>query len=230
MVDMAALKKANAERWANARLTRNYISIAKSLVSPSAKGHYQAVEVKTGVPWYVIAVIHERESSQNWKASLAQGDPWNQVSTHVPVGRGPFNSWDEAAIDALVRCPPYAAQNDDWSVGGTLTLLEEYNGLGYAARLRPSPYLWAGTDQYTSGKFTRDGFYDPAAIDSQPGCANLLLAMMSLDPSIKIGGERVVVPPPTPSRPPIVQPPPKATVKPCWLVELLMRILPWLFK
>jgi lysozyme family protein len=35
-------------------------------------------------------VIHEREASQSWKANLAQGDPWNAVSIHIPRGRGPF--------------------------------------------------------------------------------------------------------------------------------------------
>ena len=141
------------------------------------------------MPWAAIAVIHERESSQDWTASLAQGDPWNRVSVHVPAGRGPFGSWEEAAIDALVSCAPYAARNRDWSIGGTLTKLEEYNGLGYAARGAPSPYLWAGTDQYVSGKYVRDGVYDPNVVDSQLGCAGLLMAMMALDPSISFDGK-----------------------------------------
>jgi lysozyme family protein len=140
------------------------------------------------VPWAVIAVIHERESSQDWSGSLAQGDPWNRVSVHVPAGRGPFKSWEEAAVDALVNCAPYAARNKDWSIGGTLTKLEEYNGLGYASRGVPSPYLWSGTDQYRSGKYVRDGVYDPSAVDSQLGCAGLLLAMMVLDPAIAFTG------------------------------------------
>ncbi|MCP1850635.1 MULTISPECIES: hypothetical protein [unclassified Bradyrhizobium] len=97
-----------------------------------AKARYQAVEVKTGVPWAFISVAHERESSQDWSGSLAQGDPWNKVSTHVPAGRGPFSSWEEAAIDALVNCAPRAGKNKDWSIGGTLTMVEQYNGLGYA--------------------------------------------------------------------------------------------------
>lgn len=166
-------------------MTRNHGRIAKSLVV--AQLRYQAVEAKTGVPWPVIAVIHQRESSQSWGRSLAQGDPWDKVSVHVPAGRGPFRSWEEAAIDALVNCAPHAARNRDWSIGGTLTKLEEYNGLGYAARGRPSPYLWAGTNQYQSGKYVRDGVYDPNTVDSQPGCAGLLLAMMALDPSIDLG-------------------------------------------
>ena len=83
MTDLTALKSANAKRWANARLTRNMTPAAKVLVA--AKPRYQTVEVSTGVPWFVIAAIHERESSQNWFASLAQGDPWNRVSVHVPA-------------------------------------------------------------------------------------------------------------------------------------------------
>jgi hypothetical protein len=106
---------------------------------------------------------------------------------HVPAGRGPFVSWEAAAIDALVNCPPHAARNEDWSIGGTLAKLEEYNGLGYAARGRPSPYIWAGTDQYKSGKYVRDGVYDPNAVDAQPGCAGMLMALMSLDPLIDFG-------------------------------------------
>lgn len=180
------LKAANARRWANAKVTRDFSTIAKNLVK--AKARYQAVEKATGVPWFVIAVIHMRESSQNWAGSLAQGDPWNKVSVHVPAGRGPFNSWEEAAIDALVNCGPYAARNKDWSVGGTLALLERYNGLGYASKGVPSPYIWAGTNQYKAGKYVRDGVYDANHVDKQPGCAGMILAMMAIDPSIKLGG------------------------------------------
>lgn len=187
MTDLNALIVANAKRWANAGLIRNFNPIAKSLVA--AKPRYQTVEAKTGVPWFVIAVIHERESGQNWFASLAQGDPWNRASVHVPAGRGPFKSWEEAAIDALADCAPYLARNRDWSIGGTLTKLEEYNGLGYAARGVPSPYVWSGTDQYKSGKYVRDGVYDSAAVDSQPGCAGLLLAIMALDRTISFDGK-----------------------------------------
>lgn len=187
-VDLVALRAANERRWANARLTRNFTTIARRLVAPSAKARYQSVSAKTGVPWAAIAVIHERECSQDWTGSLAQGDPWNRVSVHVPAGRGPFRSWEEAAIDALVNCAPRAARNKDWSVGRTLTKLEEYNGLGYAARGRPSPYIWSGTDQYKSGKYVRDGVYDPNVVDTQPGCAGLLTAMMALDPTITFAG------------------------------------------
>lgn len=191
MPDLNALTAANAKRWINARLSRNFASVARHLVAPGAKARYQAVSARTGVPWAVIAVIHERECSQDWTGSLAQGDPWNRVSVHVPAGRGPFRSWEEAAIDALVNCAPYAARNKDWSIGRTLAKLEQYNGLGYAARGRPSPYIWSGTDQYSSGKYVRDGVYDPNVVDRQPGCAGLLMAMMALDPTISFAGAAI---------------------------------------
>jgi len=191
MTDLNALKAANAKRWASANLTRKVSLVAGRLVAPAAKARYQAVSAKTGVPWAFIAVAHERECSQDWTGSLAQGDPWNRVSVHVPAGRGPFKSWEDAAIDALVNCAPHAAKNKDWSIGGTLAMLEQYNGLGYAARGRPSPYIWSGTDQYVSGKYVRDGVYDPNAVDSQLGCAGLLMAMMALDPAITVPGTPV---------------------------------------
>lgn len=202
MIDVRTLTSANAKRWANARLSRNFAPVARRLVAPNAKARYGAVSARTGVPWAAIAVIHERECSQNWTGSLAQGDPWNRVSVHVPAGRGPFTSWEDAAVDALVSCAPYAARNKDWSIGRTLTMLEEYNGLGYAARGRPSPYIWSGTSQYCSGKYVRDGVYDPNVVDSQPGCAGLLKAMMALDPTITFTGATIKPPIPAGSAPP----------------------------
>ena len=187
MVDTNALKAANAKRWMNARLTvsGSFLVVAKHLVDPGAKARYRVVAKRTGVPWAFIAVVHQRECSRDWNGSLAQGDPWKRISVRVPAGRGPFRSWEEAAIDALVNCAPRAASNRDWSIGGTLTMLERYNGLGYAARGRPSPYLWSGTDQYAAGKYIRDGVYDPNAVDRQLGCAGLLVTMMALDPAIR---------------------------------------------
>ena len=159
---------------------------AARLVAATAKAQYVDVASRTGVPWFIIAVIHMREASQSWKGSLAQGDPWNKVSIHVPKGRGPFTSWADAAVDALVNVAPKAASWKNWTAGGALTLLEEYNGLGYAAKGRPSPYVWASTDRYVKGKYVADGHYDPNVIDHQLGCAALLNRMKTMDASVKI--------------------------------------------
>ena len=157
--------------------------VAKRLVA--AKSRYQTVSDKTGVPWYVISVIHEREASQSWEANLAQGDSWRRRSTHVPKGEGPFDNWESAAIHALIHDDHLNAWTD-WSIGGILTALEKFNGLGYYNKKTPSPYIWAKTNQYKKGKYTSDGHYDPTAVDHQNGCAALLARMKLLDNSINI--------------------------------------------
>lgn len=231
MADLVALKAANARRWANAKLTRGpeFLPVAKRLVA--AKGRYLAVSQKTGIPWPFIAVTHQRESSQNWLRSLAQGDPWNQVSTHVPAGRGPFSSWEDAAYDALVNCAPHASRNKDWSIGGLLTLLEQYNGLGYVNRGLPSPYIWSGTDQYRAGKYVADGVFDPNAVDKQLGCAGLIMAMMSLDPTITFTGATIAPFKVPPGANPKISPPIDPTPKqPFNLIDWITSIFSALFK
>lgn len=184
------LKAANAKRWAAMTVNANAVSmldaIARRLVA--AKARYKTVEAKTGVPWFVIAVIHEREASQSWNTQLAQGDPLNRVSTHVPRGQGPYtgpDAWERAAIIALEDTggPKWG----DWTPSGTMTFLEKYNGLGYANMGKPSPYVWAKTNQYVRGKYIADGKYSGTAVDTQPGCAALITRMKLLDPSITFG-------------------------------------------
>lgn len=188
MTDLAVLKQRNTSRWAAAKLTRapEFSGVALRLASPAAKTRYQSVEARTGVPWFFIAVVHEREASQRWNTQLGQGDPLDLVSTHDPKGRGPFKSWEDGAYDALVNCHPYAARNKDWSIGGLLTMSEMYNGLAYASHGVPSPYVWSGTDQYTIGKVLVDHGPIEPVVDKQLGCAGLLLAMQQIDPSIKL--------------------------------------------
>ena len=211
MVDLNELKTENALRWNRAKITRNFTNVAKALVDPDAKTRYKFVSDRTGVPWPVIAVIHEREASQNWKTQLGQGDPLNKVSVHIPAGRGPFHTWEDGAYDALVNTSPHAARWTDWSIGGTLTLLELYNGTGYAARELPSPYIWSGTDQYRAGKYVRDGVFDPRAVDAQLGCAGLLKTMMALDKSINLWPAEPQAVPVQVVSPPLqpIAPPPK---------------------
>lgn len=175
------LAEQNKQRWDDCHIPADkgptFAAVANRLTAPAAKARYQSVEKTTGVPWWFIAVVHEREASQRWDTQLGQGDPLNKKSTHVPKGRGPFPTWEEGAEDALTNCAPFAAKNKDWSIGGSLAMLEKYNGLGYFNKGLPSPYVWAGTDQYTKGKYVADGKYDPNAVDTQLGCAGLLKFM-----------------------------------------------------
>jgi lysozyme family protein len=207
MTDITALKAANAHRWANMHMRADRIpqfdATAKRLCAPDAKARYAGVTarlVSVGyqpVPWWFIAVVSEREYSgpPHWDRQLGQGDPLGHASVHDPKGRGPFldhpgdttpgnDAWTRCCLDALIECGPYAAKWTDWTPGGVLTLWEEYNGLGYAARGAPSAYVWSGTDQYVSGKYVADHVYRASAVDVQEGCAPILSRMMAIDPTI----------------------------------------------
>lgn len=223
MVDINALTRANAARWSRAKLTREAEFIQPARVAVANKGRYLAIARQAGMPdiaWVFIAVSHYRESSQNFSRSLAQGDRWDQVSVHVPAGRGPFKSFEDAAVDALVKCAPYAARLKDWSIGGMLTNLERFNGIGYAARGVPSAYVWSGTNQYEKGKFVADGVYDPNKVDAQLGVAGLILTMMELDPSITFNGPAPQVQP----KPIPINPTDKPIRDGIWLQNTLNRL------
>jgi lysozyme family protein len=221
MVDLSALTRANADRWSRAKLTREAEFTRPAKVAVANKGRYLAIARSAGMPdiaWVFIAVSHYRESSQDFSTNLGQGDPWNHVSIHVPAGRGPFKSFEDAAVDALVRCSPFAAKLKDWSIGGMLTNLERFNGVGYADKGVPSAYVWSGTDQYKSGKYVADGVYDPDKVDKQLGVAGLILTMMQIDPSIRFDG-------PAPQSKPVSASPSAQPVRDgIWLQNSLNRL------
>jgi|SRR5579883_45474 lysozyme family protein len=193
-MDIAALIAANAARWDKMRIlparALEVEKVAARLCAPKAKAVYQAVaQAVWGKPdrWWFVAIVHEREAGQDFSKSIAQGDPWNEVSRHVPRGIGPFGSFADAAIFTLTRLPPHPATWQDWSAGGVLTLFELYNGLGYEQyHHEPSPYDWGATTIEQHGKYVADGVFNPQVWDSQIGCAALLKAMMELDPAIKV--------------------------------------------
>lgn len=199
MVNIPALIQKNQFRWDNMHIRASRIAAfdatAKRLCDPDAKERYQLISAGTSVPWFVIAVIHERESGQRFDRQLGQGDPLDHASIHDPAGRGPFfnhpndpagqDAFYRSALDALINCGPHAARWKDWTPGGALTLLEEYNGLGYAAMGVPSAYVWSGTDQYVSGKYVADHVYRSNVVDVQEGCAPILARMMAIDPTIQ---------------------------------------------
>jgi len=201
MTDLNVLKAANAQRWAKAQLTRGPEFSKPAQRAIANKQRYLTIARRAGMPdigWVFIAVSHYRESGQDFERNLGQGDPLGAATIHVPAGRGPFlgaTAFEDAAVDALVNCSPHAARLTDWSIAGTLTNLERYNGTGYANRGLPSPYIWSGTDQYQAGKYVADGVFDPAEVDKQLGCAGLILTMMGLDASIKFEDSAKTVPP-----------------------------------
>lgn len=165
---------------------KEFERIAQKILSN--KTRYQAAEKTTGVPWFMIGSLHERESSQNFNTQLAQGDPLNRVSTHIPKGRGPFSTWEEGALDALVTLKGFN-KVVDWRLEKILYYSELYNGWGYHNRGVPSAYVWAGSTIYLRGKYVSDGVWSATAADTQVGIAPLIKTLADMDKSIVLKRE-----------------------------------------
>lgn len=144
----------------------------------AGKSRYQFIEDQTGVPWFVVACIHNQEMGSDlgvFKACLHNGERiigTGRKTTLVPKGRGPFDTWELAAIDALGGVGSH--RKDGWTLGYCLDWLEKYNGLGYRHRGIPSPYIWAMTDQYVKGHYVADGKFDPNAVSKNTGCVAIM--------------------------------------------------------
>lgn len=145
------------------------------------KPTYDAIVAGTKIPWYFIAIIHYRESTNNFNRHLHNGDPLTAKTVLFPANRPSFPpangkryTFEESAKD-LIQLKGY----DDipvWSMPRLLFEFERNNGFGYRRLKVPihSPYLWSGTMYYKRGKFVADGRYSATAIDKQLGCAVLL--------------------------------------------------------
>ncbi len=142
----------------------------------SFKERYQPIVDATGVPYYIIGLIHLRESNFNFNTHLHNGDPLTGRTYRVPAGRplkgSPPFTFEESAIDAL-RQKGYD-KITDWSIERIAYILEKYNGFGYVSRGINSPYLWAGTDNYTRGKYVRDHVFSASTVDTQLGTMGIL--------------------------------------------------------
>jgi lysozyme family protein len=143
---------------------------------------YSEAEGSTGVPWFVIGVIHNMEGSLNFKTHLHNGDPLTARTVHVPKGRPvagtpPFR-WEDSAVDAL-RFDNMTTLKK-WTLAATLFKLEGFNGFGYRTRHPEvlTPYLWSFSNHYTKGKFVKDGVFDPNATSGQCGAATILQVLV----------------------------------------------------
>lgn len=163
------------------------------------KDKYVSVSTITNVPWAMIAAIHSLECSLNFNNHLHNGDPLSGKTFHVPAGRpvagNPPYTWEESAIDALeMKINGGGWPKEDFQkakekdIVSMLYLLELYNGMGYR-KYHPevkTPYLWAGTNRYISGKYVEDGKFDPSAVSGQIGAAILLNKIDNFNPTISI--------------------------------------------
>lgn len=142
------------------------------------RNRYEFVGNQLNIPWYVIASIHNMESSLNFSCHLHNGDPLSARTKNVPAGRpltgNPPFTWESSAIDSLQlqRLDTWR----DWSIPGILFKIEEYNGWGYRTKHPEvlSPYLWSGSLHYSKGKYVADGRWSDSAVSTQIGASVLI--------------------------------------------------------
>ncbi len=149
------------------------------------KARYKEVESGTGVPWFVIGMIHAMEAGLNFATHLHNGDSLQRRTVQVPKGRPvagqpPF-TWKDSAIDAI----QYDGLDKvkDWSIERICFELEKYNGWGtYLYHPDVStPYLWSGTNHYVRGKYIADGKWSSTAISGQSGAMPILKKIIERD-------------------------------------------------
>lgn len=137
------------------------------------KDRYVAIQKKTGVPWQLIAALHERESGGNFNTYLGNGQPLNVITTIVPKGRGPFLTFEGGAVDALVHEQMHT--QTVWQLEHVLYWAERWNGFGYRDNYHiNSPFVWSGTNHYSRGKYDSDGHFNHTLVDQQLGVAVIL--------------------------------------------------------
>lgn len=143
---------------------------------------YTAIGEDTGVPWFMVAVIHSLEGDLNFETHLHNGDSLKHRTVNEPAGRPtghppPF-TFEESAKDALAS--DRMNVNLEPSFAGICFKLEGFNGFGSRARGIHTPYLWSFSNHYTAGKFVSDGRFDPSAVSKQCGGAVILRRLLEM--------------------------------------------------
>jgi lysozyme family protein len=154
----------------------------------SAMRQFGKVENETGIPWFVVGIIHSLEASLRFDRHLHNGDPLTARTARVPKGRPksgtpPFE-WHDSAIDALMLKKLH--KRTSWTVADIAFVLEQFNGFGYRNH-HPhvkSPYLWSFSDAYSKGKYVADGKFSSEAASKQCGGMVLLHALAENDAKI----------------------------------------------
>ena len=157
--------------------------VAQKLIADNRMPIYQRESAATGVPAALLAALDERESGANLSRALGQGDRWDQVSTHVPKGHGPFTSKVEADIH-YIRYDHLDDNSAPWSWPYVCWKGEAWNGFGPRGKGIHTGYLWAGTNHYSRGKYVADGKWDAAFVDKQLGIIPVMKRIIEYRPDL----------------------------------------------
>jgi lysozyme family protein len=157
-------------------------SFAKTIIKNETK--YREVEAQSGVPWFFIGALHMRESSCNFAGVLHNGEKiigTRKKTKLVPAGRGPFATWQAAAVDALAL---KNLSGISWCPSRMAFESERFNGLGYTGKGVNSPYVWAGSNHEQTGKYVADHVWDKSFDDPQIGTMTVIKALCDMRPDI----------------------------------------------
>lgn len=165
-------------------------AVAQKLLRAPIMNQHIAVSKVTNIPALWYAAIFEREASSNFHLALGQGDPWAEVSTHVPKGQGPFKSWSDAAV-FYTHYDHLDIPVQAWDMTYALFRGEGWNGFGPRNHGRFTGYLWSGTAFYDKptgqgGKYVSDGEWSPTTYDQQLGIVPVIMRMNELRPDLAI--------------------------------------------
>lgn len=186
-ISFAEMKDEYASLWSQIQVRPERAAeiqhIFSKVTNPASKVHYQNVETAIGVPWYVVAMIHNLEASRRFDRHLHNGDPLTDRTVHVPKNRptkgNPPFTWEGSAKDALEF--DKLTNISPWTIERIAFELEKFNGHGYRNH-HPhvkSPYLWSFSNIYTCGKYIADGQWSETAVSDQCGAMVLLHYMIS---------------------------------------------------
>lgn len=184
----ASLKNDYSEHWAKLEINSAKLGQFQAAAHKITAGMavYKSLESQTGIPWYFIGLLHYRESDCNFHTHLHNGDSLNARTYHVPAGRprtgNPPFTFEFSALDAL---SDYKGQ--DWTKETIEKISfnsERFNGFGYRMHGVPSAYLYAGTNQYTRGKYVSDGVWSASTVDTQLGCMGILKIILATNVTI----------------------------------------------
>lgn len=174
--ELAAVMALDSEQFKLTELTKVCTKIV------AGKSRYQTIEKATGVPWHFIGCLHFMEASLRWEACLHNGEPWNKKTTIVPKNRGPWTSFEEAAIDALKFDKLADKPQGYWTIARMLAFAESYNGTGYRKRGILSPYVFAYTNLSNEmGKYVADHVYDATKPHNRPSVGAILLMLKQME-------------------------------------------------
>lgn len=151
-----------------ANIPRKVAEIANEITSERKRYENIAHYFPNPIKWFHIGLLHQMECSLNFHCYLGNGQPYYKKTTKVPKGRGAFKSFEAGCIDAIKLDGLNNIQ--DWSIGNTLYVLELFNGAGYEKYHNThSPYIWSGSNWYTSGYYIADSVYSTTTVSQQIG-------------------------------------------------------------